>query len=319
MKNTNVEFSKEKVFIGIDVSKEDLEFFDSKSKKSIVFKNTRAGHRRIVALSKKLGAERICLEATGGYEKGVLGALLEAGLPACLVNPKRVREFARGHGINYKTDAIDAEVLALYGQQILPNVTVLASEKVRRMSALSRRREQIKKMLTAEKCRLDLADKEVRREIKSHIRYLERQTKKLEEKMRGLFDSSELTEDAAYIESIPGVGAGTSFVLLTGVPETGSISNRSISALVGVAPFTQRSGKWRGREKIQGGRELVRTKLYMAAHNVVLHNPHFTAYFEKIISRGKPYKVAMVAVMRKLLCLCNTLVKNKTKWDPSLA
>lgn len=319
MKNTNVEFSESEVFVGIDVAKDTLAVFISFKHMSLVFDNNSRGHKKIVKLCKMHNPVRICLEATGGYQTELMLSLLEAGLPASTANPKQVRDFAKGHGFLYKTDRIDAEMLALFAQQIRPRITVLPSKEVRDMSALSRRREQMIKMLTAEKNRLPLAHKEVRCELQGHIRYLENRLEKIEMKIENIFKSSSLSHNAELIESIPGIGPVSSFTFLTELPELGHASNRTVSALAGVAPFTQRSGKWKGKEKIQGGRKHLREKLYMAAFNVVLHNPVFKELFERLQSRGKPFKVAMVAVMRKLICICNSLIKSQLKWDPNLA
>jgi transposase len=295
-----------------------LAVFVSLDRKDAVFENSSKGHRDIVGLCRQLGPERICLEATGGYETKIMLALSEAGLPASRVNPKQVRDFAKGHGFLYKTDRIDAEMLALFAQQIKPRISVLPSKELRVMSALSRRRDQVIKMLTAEKNRLPMAHKEVRRELKSHIRYLESGLSKIDEKIASLFKNSPLWKNAQLIETVPGLAGVTSFTLVTEMPELGHASNRTISALAGVAPFTQRSGKWKGKERIQGGREHLRGKLFMAAFNVVQHNSHFRKMFERLKAKGKPYKVAMVAVMRKLICLCNSLIKNQKPWNPAL-
>jgi len=318
MKNSNVEFSEKEVFVGIDVAKDSLAVFVSRDKKDLEFENTGIGHQEIVKLCKRLDPTRICMEATGGYETKLMHVLFEAGLPASMVNPKQVRDFAKGHGFLYKTDRIDAEMLALFAQQIRPRISVLPTNEVRIMSALSRRRDQIIKMLTAEKNRLPLAHKEVRRELRDHISNLESRLLKIDEKIEAAFQNSSLWNNAQLIETVPGLAGVTSFTFVTEMPELGHASNRTISALAGVAPFTQRSGKWKGKERIQGGREHLRGKLFMAAFNVVQHNPHFKQMFERLTARGKPYKVAMVAIMRKLICLCNSLIKHQKPWNPAL-
>ena len=319
MKNTNVKFDDKEVFVGIDVAKDSLAVFVSLGKKNHTFENNRKDHRKIVKLCKRLNPVRICLEATGGYETALMLALSEEELKVSMANPKRVREFAKAHGFLYKSDPVDAEMLGVFGKQVRPPVTIAQSEEHREMSALSRRREQLIKMITSEKNRLPLAHNEIRRELKGHIRYLQERLLKIEQKIDTIFTNSSLLDNARLIESIPGVGKISSYALVTELPELGHVSNRTISALAGVAPFTQRSGKWRGKEKIQGGRKHLRGKLYMAAFNAVLHNPVFTAMFEKLKARGKPFKVAMVAVMRKLICICNSLIKSQKPWDHNFA
>jgi len=319
MKNTNVDFSEKEVFVGIDVAKDSLAVFVSLGRKDLSFENNAKSHRKIVKLCKQLDPVRICLEATGGYQTDLMLALAEAGLPASMANPKQVRDFAKGHGFLFKTDRIDAEILAAFGHQVRPRITDLPSREHHTMSALSRRREQLIKMLTAEKNRLPLAHKEVRRELCGHIRSLETHLSKIDQKIAQTFKDSSLWDNAQLIESIPGLASGSSFAIVTEMPELGHVSNRTVSALAGVAPFTQKSGKWRGKEKIQGGRKHLRSKLYMAAFNVVLYNPAFKEFFEKLKARGKSFKVAMVAVMRKLICVCNSLIKSQKRWDPAMA
>ena len=319
MKKNNLVFIEKEVFVGIDVAKDSLAVFVSRSRKDLEFENTGTDIRKIVKLCKRINPTMICLEATGGYQNELMLALNKAGLPVSMVNPRQVRDFAKGHGYLYKNDKIDAQILAFFGQQVRPRLTVLPGKEVRDMSALSRRRDQIIKMLTAEKNRLPLAEQEVRRELQGHIRYLESRLAKIDEKITKAFKNSSMKDDARLIESIPGVGPVSSYTFVTELPELGHASNRAVSALAGVAPFTQRSGKWIGRERIQGGREHLRTKLYMAAFNAIKWNPFFKEIYEKLRSRGKPFKVALVAVMRKLICICNALIKSQKPWNPNFA
>ena len=249
MKKNNLVFSEREVFVGIDVAKDSLAVFNSRDRKDLEFENAGTDIRKIVKLCKRINPAMICLEATGGYQNELMLALNKAGLPVCMTNPRQVRDFAKGHGYLYKNDKIDAQMLAFFGQQVRPRLTILPGKEVRDMSALSRRRDQIIKMLTAEKNRLPLAEKEVRRELQGHIRYLESRLSRIDEKITKAFKNSSMKDDALLIESIPGVGPVSSFTFVTELPELGHASNRAVSALAGVAPFTQRSGKWIGKRE----------------------------------------------------------------------
>lgn len=319
MKNTSSESTHRKVFIGIDVAKDTLAVFVSSTEESLEFTNDSTGHREIIRLCKKTGPERICLEATGGYQTELLLALTGEGLPAAMANPRQVRYFAKGIGLLAKTDKIDARVLALFADQVRPEITVMPDDEHRHLTALLRRREQVKEMITAENNRLRLAHTSVTGGLKKHVKWLEKQLAGIEKEIQCTLKESSMAGDAEILDTIPGVGLISSAAVVAELPEIGKVSNRRISALSGVAPFTQRSGKWKGKEKIQNGRKRLRNKLYMAAFNAVKSNPVFKEQYERLVSRGKPHKVAMVAVMRKLICVCNSMVKNQTTWNPSLA
>lgn len=317
MRKLNVEFDENEVFVGVDVSKETLAIFISLEEKSFELGNNRKGHEELLKICRRLDPERICIEATGGYQTEVANRLMEGELAVSVVNPKQVRDYAKGLGIKYKNDPIDAEVLAAFAKQNLPIRTILRTKERQALSNQARRREQLLKMITAEKCRLQTPDKELRKDIKNHIRYLENRLVKLEQKIKDLFkQTDELKKNAELLQTIDGVGPVSSFTLVTDIPELGKASNKTVSALAGVAPFTQRSGKWKGKERISGGRKLVRNKLYMAAFNAIYRNTFFKKVYQNLVSRGKPHKVAIVAVMRKLLCVCNAMIKNQQPWNP---
>lgn len=319
MKNTSSESTHRKVFIGIDVAKETLAVFVSSTGESLEFTNDSKGHRKIISLCKKTNPERICLEATGGYQTELMLALTEKGLPASMANPRQVRYFAKGIGLLAKTDKIDAELLARFAELVKPKITVMPGDEHRLLTALLRRRDQVKDMLTAEKNRIELAHPSVKSGLKKHVKGLEKELAHLDKKIHHTLRESSMAEDAEILETIPGVAVISSASFVSELPEIGKVSNRRISALSGVAPFTQRSGKWKGKEKIQNGRKRLSNKLYMAAFNAVKYSPVFKEQYDRLVSRGKPHKVAMVAVMRKLICVCNSMVKNQTTWNPSIA
>lgn len=319
MKNTSSEVEGRKVFVGIDVAKDTLAVYVSSTGEDLEFTNDTLGHREIIKLCKKIGPEKICLEATGGYQTELMLALTRQDLPVSMVNPRRVRYFAKGIGLLAKTDKIDAEVLSRYAEMVEPEVTVMPDEEHRTLTALIRRRDQLIDMLTAEKNRLKLAPASVKKGLRKHVKWLEKQLSDIEKEIRQTMKQSSMWDDARLLETLPGVSVVSSAAILAELPEIGKVSNKRIAAICGVAPFTQRSGKWKGQEKIKGGRKRVRDKLFMAAFNSVKYNPVMKEYFERLIARGKLYKVAMVAVMRKLICLCNSMIKNQTSWNPSKA
>lgn len=308
----------EKVFMGIDVAKDSLSIFVSSTKESPEFLNTSKEHQKIVRLCKEVKPELICLEATGGYQTELLLTLAEEGLPVSMVNPRQVRHFAKGVGQLAKTDKIDARLLALFAEQVRPRITTVSSDEQQVLSALTRRRQQLIEILTSEKNRLSLAHPSVKQNIKEHILWVEKQLKDLGDEIDSALKRSPLWENAQLLESIPGLARVSSVALLSELPELGKVSNKEMAALVGVAPFTQQSGTWRGKEKIQQGRKTVRNKLYMAAFNAIRYNPVLKAFYDRLRLNGKPYKVAIVAVMRKLLCICNSMIKYQKSWQPNL-
>jgi transposase len=310
--------SNQPTFIGIDVAKDSLALFVSSSEEHLSFANNQSGFTEIIALCRRFSPERICLEATGGYQTPLLLALAEADLPVSLVNPKQVRYFAKGVGKLAKTDQIDAQVLAIFAEQVKPRLTIIPSDEQMTLSALARRREQIIEMLNAEKNRLETAHHSIKPSLEKNIAWFVSQLQDIDDDLDKTLKSSTLWEKAQLLETIPGLARVSSLTLLAELPELGTLSNKEISALVGVAPFSQSSGKWRGQERIQQGREFVRRKLYMTAFNAIRCNARLKSFYEHLRLLGKPFKVALVAVMRKLLCLCNSMLRYQKSWQPNL-
>lgn len=310
--------SNQPTFIGIDVAKQSLALFVSSTKENHSFANNATGFSEIIALCRRFQLNRICLEATGGYQTPLLLALADAGLPVCLVNPKQVRHFARGIGKLAKTDQIDAQLLALFAAQVEPRLTVIPTDEQLALSALVRRREQILEMLKAEQNRVQTAHQSIKPNLEKNITWFSNQLQEIDADLDHYLKHSALSEKAQLLETIPGLARVSSLTLLAELPELGTISNKEIAALVGVAPFSQSSGKWRGRETIQQGREFVRRKLYMTAFNAIRYNARLKSFYERLRMDGKPFKVALVAVMRKLLCLCNSMLRYQKTWQPDL-
>jgi transposase len=257
----------------------------------------------------------VVLEATGGYEVAVTAALGTAGVPVAVVNPRQVREFARGIGQLAKTDALDAAVLARFAEVVHPTPRPLPEAQAQELSALLTRRRQLLAMLIAERQRLATALLAVRPHISRHIRFLEAELADLDRQLRDAVQASPLwREQEDLLRSTPGIGPTTALALLAEVPELGQLTRKKIAALVGVAPFPCDSGKLRGRRIIWGGRARVRTALYMATLVATRHNPLIRAFYQRLCAAGKPKKVALVACMRKLLTILNAMVRHHTPW-----
>lgn len=312
--------------IGIDVAQGDFVVAREGVAGSKGYPNTDRGCRDLVKdLSPEAGSvERIVVESTGGYERRVVAALGAAGLPVVVVNPRHVRDFARSKGQLAKTDQIDAHILADFAAMIKPPIKPLPNEEQADLRELLTRHEQLVQMLVAEKSRLLQAQGQsrhtLRKKIKNHIKFLEREITMLDSDLDDTLKKSEVwREKDDLLQSVPGVGKGTSRTLLGLVPELGTVSSTEIASLVGLAPFNRDSGKSRGSRHIGGGRGRVRAMLYMATLCATRRNPVVRAWYQRLLAAGKPRKVALVACMRKLLVVLNQMLKTKTRWQAPLA
>ncbi len=304
-------------FIGIDVSKNLLDLADSLTQETWQAANEESGITGLVEHLTSLNPTLIVLEATGGLEIPLASALYANRLPVVVVNPRQVRDFAKATGKLAKTDVIDSRVLAHFAKAVRPEVRKVKDEESLELSALVTRRRQLIEMLTKEKTRLKQAPKWIRKDIKDHIQSLKKRLSKIDRELsKTIKNSSAWRENDQIIQSLPGAGPVLSISLLAGIPELGVLSRRQIAALVGVAPLNRDSGQFRGRRCIWGGRANVRAVLYMAAVSAMRHNPVIRAFYERLVEKGKPFKVAITACMRKLLTMLNTMIKNRTLWNP---
>jgi len=304
------------VYIGIDVAKDWLDVAQRPGGEAWRVSSDATGIATLVKRLKGLRPALVVLEATGGLEIPAVAALAAAGLPAVVVNPRQVREFARATGRLAKTDAIDAQVLAQFGEALQPEVRPLPDTATQELSALVARRRQLIEMLTAEKNRLRMATKKVRRNIEAHIRWLEGELLDLDDGLGEVIRSSPVwRERDNLLRSVPGVGPVLSSVLLADLPELGKLSRKEVAALVGVAPLNRDSGKFRGRRQVWGGRSQVRATLYMAALVASRYNPAIKRFYQRLLSGGKPKKVALTACMRKLLTILNAMTRAQTSWQ----
>src|SRR6516225_3867796 len=308
------------IFVGIDVSKARLDVAIGRSGERESVVNDEAG---IKTLLKRLGEIKpalIVLEATGGVERSVTRALASAELAVVVVNPRQVRDFAKATGQLAKTDRIDALVLARFAEAVRPAVRPLPDELTIELRALIARRRQITEMIVAERNRLSGASKSVRKRIDAHIRWLEaeldRADKDLDQSIR---QSPIWQENQDLLKSVPGIGPVISRTLLAELPELGQLNRKQIAALVGIAPLNRDSGTLKGRRTIWGGRATVRAVLYMAALVASRRNAVIRAFYKRLRSAGKAPKVALVACMRKLLTILNSMIKHKTRWSENFS
>lgn len=265
-----------------------------------------------------IAPDRIVLEATGGYEQGVAEALAAADLPVVVVNPFRVRKYAQATGQLAKTDQLDAALLARYGQQVQPPVRPLPSPVQRELAALVARRRQLIAQQTAETNRLEQATPAVQASVARVQAWLADELATLEAAIADLLAREpHWQRQQQVLESVPGVGTVVASTLLAEVPELGQLDRREIAALVGVAPFNVDSGVWRGSRHTWGGRATVRSVLYMAVVSGRRYNPLIKEFYERLVARGKPGKVALVACMRKLIVLRNAMVRDGVPFDPA--
>jgi transposase len=308
---------KSKSFIGIDVSKQELEVAVHESDYQFRCPNKASGFGVLIAELISMRPALIVLEATGGLEIRVVRALHAAGLPVVVVNPRQVRDFAKALGQLAKTDPLDARVLAHFAAAIKPPLRPIKSKEEQELDSLTGRRAQLIEMLTDEKNRRSSAASDtVRDKIKEHIEWLEEGIAELDEQLKALLQSStEWKAKDELLQSVPGIGPVTSFSMIADLPELGLLNRQQISKLVGVAPLNQDSGQRRGTRHIYGGRAQVRRALYMAALTALRCNPVIKEFYERLCANHKPFKVAITACMHKLLNIINVMVRDSSSWN----
>ena len=303
------------VFVGIDVAEATLQVACRPSTEGWQATNDPEG---ISALTVRLGAldpALIVLEASGGIELALVAELGAAGLPVVVINPRQVRDFARATGRLAKTDRIDAQILAQFGEAVKPTLRPLPDVGAQELTALLARRRQLIEMSTAERNRLRRALRKVRPSITAHIEWLELQLKDLDRDLEQVLHSSPIwREKEDLLRSVPGIGPVVATTLVAALPELGALNHKEIAALVGVAPLNRDSGTLRGRRTVWGGRSQVRAALYMAALSSSRHNPAIKTFYDRLLAAGKPKKVALVACMRKLLTIINAMLSHGSRW-----
>ncbi|CAN5240702.1 IS110 family transposase [soil metagenome] len=308
------------MLIGIDVAKAELVMGSRPGGERWTVVNDERGVGSLVDRLREESPELIVLEATGGYELLCVAALAAAALPVVVVNPRQVRDFARATGQLAKTDRIDADILALFAERVQPAVRALPDAEAQELDALLARRRQLLEMLQAERNRLGQVfgrgKRAVKKSLKTHIAFLERELRIADTDLSEMIRQSPAwRERDDLLQSVPGIGRVVSLTLLADLPELGRLSRREIAKLVGVAPLSRDSGTFRGRRFVQGGRAIVRAMLYMGALVATKRNTVIRAFYQRLLNAGKPKKLALVACMRKLLTILNTMVRTGQRWS----
>jgi transposase len=277
--------------------------------------NDEAGVAALVARLTPLGPTLVVLEATGGLERLAAAALAGAGLPVAVVNPRQVRDFAKAVGQLAKTDALDAALLARFGEAVRPPPRPLPDAAQQELAALLARRRQVVAMLTAERQRLGTARPPVRARVQAHIHWLDQEVADLDDALgRTLRASPIWRAQEALLRSVPGIGPVVAVTLLAELPELGTLDRKRIAALTGLAPVACDSGTLRGKRLVWGGRGRVRAALYMAALVATRHNPVLRAFYQRLLRAGKAKKVALTACMHKLLIILNAILHTRAPW-----
>ena len=304
--------------VGVDVGKEKLDVNLNGQKRVREWANDEAGRAELGRWVVEQEAELVVVEASGGYERALVSELVAREQAVALVNPTRVRAFARAEGVLAKTDKIDARVIARFGAKMKPEARVRRNNSQAELNEKVTRRHQLVEMRTAEKNRCQTASPSALENIASHLAWLNAAIEELEQQIsQAIAANSKWADTAKRVKSVPGVGFVTAATLVADLPELGQLNRKKIAALVGVAPFNHDSGKKRGKRRIFGGRTSVRSILYMATLSAIRHNPVIKVFYQRLLAKGKLKKVALTACMRKLLVILNTMVTSGQDWNPS--
>lgn len=308
-----------KYYVGIDVSKDMLDLFILPQQKRMQFKNQTIDIKKLVKKLSGFPGAHIILEATGGYEKPVAHALTQAFMPVSIVNPRRIRDFAKALGQLAKTDQIDARIIALFGEKIQPQAKVVYHENQQQLAENNARRRQLIDMITMEKNRLAKVSDPLKKSIKRVLDTLEKELQSITQAQeQAIQQDAAGAQKSALLQSVKGVGTIIAAALIADLPELGRLSHKEITALAGLAPYNRDSGTLKGKRTIWGGRASVRCSLYMAALVAIRHNAPITAFYQRLCQAGKAKKAAIVACMRKLLIVMNAMIRNNQPWQPKL-
>jgi transposase len=303
-------------YVGIDVSKERLDVAARPSGAFFSVSNTPEGIDELTRKLTELRPAGIVIEATGGYQMAASAVLMRAELPVSVVNARHVRDFAKAIGKLAKTDKIDAHVLAQFGEAVQPECRPLPDEQQLELTTLMSRQRQVVEMITMEKNRLHTcSSNRVRKTIQAHIDWLTKESEKIKKDLDDLIRNTPAWRDRDRIyRSVPGVGPVVSAAMLAYLSELGTISNKKVAALAGLAPYNRDSGKRRGKRAVWGGRSRIRNLLYMAVVSAIKNNPVIRAFYRRLVEAGKPKKVALTACMRKLLVILNSMARSASQW-----
>lgn len=307
------------VFVGVDVSKAALDVCLRPQEKNRRFDHDDDGIQQLVDWLQAYRVQQVCLEATGGLERRLVNTLQKAGFSVAVVNPRQIRDFARAMNRLAKTDRIDAGVIALFAEKMEPRETMPRSKNNEKLRALRTRRQQVVDMIVREENRLHTeSDPEVRKMIQKAIKLYRQQKQEIEKKLeRCLAQEKNLQHKADLLQTVPGVGPATATAFVIDLPELGQLNRQQIARLVGVAPTNRDSGTLRGKRTTGGGRAHVRRALFMATLVATRHNPKIKRFYQHLLLQGKEKMVALVAAMRKLLIILNSMVKQQKPWNPT--
>ncbi|MCQ3830884.1 IS110 family transposase [Microbulbifer elongatus] len=308
------------VNVGIDTGKTQLDIYIRPLDEYFTVSNDAKGVREAIRRIKAHRPTRIIIEATGRLEHTFVFAAAKHKLPVVVANPLHVRRFAGAIGQLAKTDKIDAQLIAHFGESIKPTQTAVAPENDRKISDLLVRRRQLMEMQTMEKNRLSIMPKELRTSINTMLKTIKAQIDKIDTTLDGMIaQADDWKEKNKILQSVPGVGKVMAYTLLSDLPELGTLNNKEIAALVGVAPINRESSRYQGLRRIRGGRHQIRTVMFMAMMSAIQCNKKFKDYYERLRAAGKRPKVALVACMRKMIVILNSMVRNGTAWEGNMA
>lgn len=312
----------EPLFVGVDVSKDALDdcLLSGADRQAGHWANDASGIAQCVEVYRRRQVQLIVVEATGGLERPLVAALAEAKLPVAVINPRQARDFAKAGGLLAKTDAIDAYALALFAQRMQPEPRPIPAENQAELADLTARRRQLIAMRTAELNRLHQArNAAVTKSVQALIQALDQQLDDIDQQIGKLIEADkQLNRKADILDSAPGIGPTTARILVAELPELGKLNRQQIGALAGLAPVNHDSGRLRGARHIRGGRANVRTCLYMATLTAIRSNPTIQVFYRRLVTAGKLKKVALIAAMRKLLIILNTMIRTEREWDPTM-
>lgn len=304
------------LYVGIDVSKNGLDVDSYPESNQMHFSNDEAGREHLCVQLLEMRPRGVIVEATGGLETALVGVLAMAGLAVAVINPKQGRDFAKAIGVLAKTDAVDARVLARFGDAVKPPCRPIKDGELKQLEEVLTRRRQLVEMVVAEQNRKQQASPRMAKEIQEHLEWLKRRIQGADTDLGNAIKASPIWQAKAnLLNSIPGVGKVTISTLLAELPELGTLGRREISALVGVCPYSRDSGGYRGKRRIWGGRASVRSVLYMATLVAIRFNARLRQVYERLLATGKLKKVAIVACMHKMLIIMNAMLRNNTAWS----
>ena len=316
----NSENNQNEINIGVDTGKTQLDIYIRPLDIFFSVSNDEKGIKKAITEIRKYKPTRIIIEATGRLEHAFIMACSKANLPFVVANPAHIKKFAGAIGRLAKTDKLDAQLIAHFGEAIKPVLSTLKPENMQLMSDLLSRRRQLMTMQTMEKNRLQIMPKEISSFIKPMLTAIKNQLEKIDNKLIKLIkDCEEYKAKNNIIQSMPGVGKVVAFNLLSDMPELGYITNKQASALIGTAPINRESGIYVGKRMIRGGRPKIRTVMYMAMMSAMQCNPVFKATYQRLLAAGKPKKVAIIACVRKMIVILNSMVRDGVMWDPKMS